>query len=188
MNKLIVTLVSVLLCACTSHQGAARYNPNDRYSGLSEEQRETLEHIRETWVVEGARPKAPAPVAADEFQDVHTGLIWKRCLIGYEWNGSACSGKPIASGWMAFVNLTNDAGKREGKLWRMPTVRELQTVSFPQLPYENPRIFVYGVWTSDRATGELLLRMNAVQVDKDQRIVRASDMGVPRVGWLVRSQ
>jgi Protein of unknown function (DUF1566) len=75
-------------------------------------------------------PPKPYGTAANG-STVVNGLEWLRCSVGQQWTGSTCTGaakaytfeetKTIASTF----NATGYGGKRD---WRMPTVRELQTL------------------------------------------------------------
>jgi hypothetical protein len=60
--------------------------------------------------------------------DPRTGLIWMRCAMGQTWTGSTCSGTASTYTWAAAVALTGAtsfAGKSD---WRLPNIRELQTI------------------------------------------------------------
>ncbi len=66
------------------------------------------------------------------WKDPQTGLIWMRCSIGQEWNGSTCIGTPIEFNWKdanAYFELFNEqvafGGKRD---WRLPSIDELSTL------------------------------------------------------------
>lgn len=89
-----------------------------------------------------AKEITPTPVATDEWQtidryqvkgglvkDTETGLMWMRCSLGQNWDGSTCKGEAIKYKW-------NDAMKQENTYhegyddWRMPTYEELKTLVF----------------------------------------------------------
>jgi hypothetical protein len=60
--------------------------------------------------------------------DPRTGLTWMRCALGQTWTGSSCSGTASTYTWTQAVALTgtlNIAGKSD---WRLPNVRELQSI------------------------------------------------------------
>lgn len=53
-----------------------------------------------------------------------TGLIWKRCSFGQNWDGETCQGNLPSRNWNLALNVAADAG--EG--WRLPNVKELMTI------------------------------------------------------------
>jgi len=57
-----------------------------------------------------------------------TGLMWKRCLEGQAWTGSACSGDTKHYKWLeaqAQARYTSFAGYND---WRVPTIDELSSI------------------------------------------------------------
>lgn len=57
--------------------------------------------------------------------DKATGLIWKRCSFGQQWNGVTCRGEASR----LFLNEVNDLiGAVDG--WRLPTTSELSTLVY----------------------------------------------------------
>jgi hypothetical protein len=65
-------------------------------------------------------------VSADGQQvtDSTSGLIWRRCAEGMNWNGSACAGKPLKYKFTG-AKAAARAAAAEGKAWRVPTREEL---------------------------------------------------------------
>ena len=63
-------------------------------------------------------------ISADgnEVSDIHTNLIWQRCVLGQAWNGSTCSG---SADQFDLSNVLN-AGDDE---WRLPNVKELSSLA-----------------------------------------------------------
>jgi Protein of unknown function (DUF1566) len=57
--------------------------------------------------------------------DLH-GLIWRRCLVGQNWNGARCTGTATRMDWLAALSL-------EGALsaWRVPNIKELASLINP---------------------------------------------------------
>ena len=63
-------------------------------------------------------------ISADgsEVSDIHTNLIWQRCVVGQVWDGSTCSG---SADQLDLSNVLN-AGDDE---WRLPNVKELSSLA-----------------------------------------------------------
>lgn len=56
-----------------------------------------------------------------------SGLIWDRCLKGTAWNGSTCAGSATSDTY-AVANTYCAASSVAGRVWRIPTIRELLTL------------------------------------------------------------
>jgi hypothetical protein len=52
-----------------------------------------------------------------------TGLEWRRCPAGMEWNGQTCSGSAKTMTWKAALQY---AGDKDG--WRLPNMNELRSI------------------------------------------------------------
>lgn len=80
--------------------------------------------------------------------DTSSNLMWTRCLVGANWDGLSCSGKPLLHGWQQgqnFAKSTHYAGFND---WRVPTLNELKTlvdkeVAAPKaaIPHINQAVF-----------------------------------------------
>ena len=73
--------------------------------------------------------------------DGPTQLMWLRCAAGQSWRGDACSGTATRHSWAAAQALAaelNRAGTLFYNDWRLPSLRELATVTERQC--SNPRI------------------------------------------------
>jgi hypothetical protein len=90
------------------------------------------------------KPTAPdsryrIPGEGHEVLDLRTRLVWQRCDVGQTWDGTACQGSA------AFMTLpeAQAAAARLGQDWRVPHIRELQTlVEFAcDGPSRNQRLF-----------------------------------------------
>jgi hypothetical protein len=60
-----------------------------------------------------------------EVVDTTTGLIWRRCAEGMEWNGSACKMKPLKFKLAAARERAAETAKTSNKAWRIPNKDEL---------------------------------------------------------------
>lgn len=116
--------------------------------------RTTVSLPRQPVVVPSINPPAGAFYLGDDtVTDPSTGLIWMRCAMGQSWTGSACSGTASSNTWDQAIALTGTvtfAGKND---WRLPNVRELETIvpwstaytsfktTFPNMPRS-------GFWSS----------------------------------------
>jgi Protein of unknown function (DUF1566) len=64
---------------------------------------------------------------ADEVKDNWTGLVWRRCSQGQQWNGKTCMGMPLVLNWADAMEQAHSA-QVDGKGWRVPNVKELFTL------------------------------------------------------------
>ncbi|MCI5167985.1 MAG: DUF1566 domain-containing protein [Candidatus Electrothrix sp. GM3_4] len=61
--------------------------------------------------------------------DTATGLMWKRCLEGYTYSGGVCSGTLKTVNWEGALSLvTTDIGFADHTDWRLPNIKELQSI------------------------------------------------------------
>jgi len=60
--------------------------------------------------------------------DSTTGLTWTRCSMGQTWDGSACAGTPAKYTWTQANALTGQVSFGGYSDWRLPNIRELQTI------------------------------------------------------------
>lgn len=64
--------------------------------------------------------------------DAATGLSWKRCSEGQDWDGKDCTGLAEVHGWgQALVlvdELNNNGGYAGHQDWRLPNINELTTL------------------------------------------------------------
>lgn len=61
-------------------------------------------------------------IVEGEVEDTKTGLIWKRCSLGAEWNGKdGCAGQVSYLGLDEAIAAATDG-------WRVPTGAELETI------------------------------------------------------------
>lgn len=69
--------------------------------------------------------------AGDEITDTQTGLIWRRCVEGQAWTGSTCGGFYATYSWNDALACAKSIATRTGMAWRLPNVKELQSLVNP---------------------------------------------------------
>lgn len=77
-----------------------------------------------------------------EVQDNQTGLIWRRCVEGMNWDGqqNTCDGRESTyTHEQAFQRATSEAN-RTGVVWRLPNIEEL--FSIVDVNHYNPCVDV----------------------------------------------
>jgi hypothetical protein len=77
-------------------------------------------------LVRGERPLSHFVISSDgeEVTDRATGLIWRRCMEGMNWDGATCTGTPKYFMW--YEALQYVASERVG--WRLPNVKEMASL------------------------------------------------------------
>lgn len=60
-----------------------------------------------------------------EVLDKHTGLIWQRCSLGQNWNGSTCIGEASRHTWTEALAKARAVGNG----YRLPNIRELKSLT-----------------------------------------------------------
>lgn len=86
-------------------------------------------------------PTGRFDASGETVADTKTTLVWMRCAIGQQWNGSACAGEPQAMDWSeaaAMVERLNREGYAGRKDWRLPMLPELASIVERQC--FNPRM------------------------------------------------
>ncbi|MBK6999481.1 MAG: DUF1566 domain-containing protein [Rhodoferax sp.] len=68
------------------------------------------------------------PNADGTVTDASTGLTWMRCAMGQTWDGSTCAGTVSTYTFAQANALTNTVTFAGQSDWRMPNIRELQTI------------------------------------------------------------
>jgi hypothetical protein len=63
--------------------------------------------------------------------DCWTSLVWKRCVVGQWWNGSACAGTPAALIWKDALAQARTIVDRTGLPWRLPNAKEIESIVVP---------------------------------------------------------
>lgn len=88
-------------------------------------------------------------------KDIKTGLMWMRCSLGQEWNGSTCQGEATEYTWIKVANRMFDyAGYKE---WRLPTREELKTLVYCSSGEFTDLGDCYGKYTTPTVKTEVFL-------------------------------
>jgi hypothetical protein len=66
-------------------------------------------------------------VPSGGLKDPLTGLVWRRCTEGTQWDGVDCVGMPMLVDWAGALALAANAGSN----WRLPSMAELSTLLRP---------------------------------------------------------
>lgn len=94
----------------------------------------------------GAEAKYFTPVAPGVVKDKRTGLQWMRCSLWQDWSEKAqtCKGSVNIYTWQDALELVkkfNALGGYAGSTnWRLPTVRELQSLRYCSTRFESKTI------------------------------------------------
>lgn len=60
--------------------------------------------------------------------DARSGLMWKRCAEGQDWDGSTCTGTESTHAWAAALQLAQDSTYAGYSDWRLPDLKELRSL------------------------------------------------------------
>ena len=60
--------------------------------------------------------------------DTTTGLMWMRCSLGQEWNGTTCTGKAVALPWANALSAAEKFEFAGYTDWRLPNKNELESI------------------------------------------------------------
>jgi len=76
-----------------------------------------------------------------------TGLMWKRCSEGTLWNGTSCTGAATQYSWFDALRHVGDVNRFGGYAghadWRMPDVKELNSIMEEQCNYPAANLEVF---------------------------------------------
>lgn len=92
-------------------------------------------------------PQAPpgwTPLAdGHAVRDERTGLVWARCVVGMEWNGRTCTGRPRLMTRGEAVAHAGERALADALGWRLPRVVELQRLvdKSQRQPGPPPQVF-----------------------------------------------
>ena len=72
----------------------------------------------------GLRPSADGQVVTD----LASGLQWRRCVEGQQFDGVRCSGTVLRLGWQAALERARSQAAQTGEGWRLPNAKELASL------------------------------------------------------------
>lgn len=82
-----------------------------------------------------------------------TGLMWKRCAEGQLWSGVTCTGLPARYTWQGglqqAVALNNSGGFASFTDWRLPNIKELNSIVEEQCAYPAVNSMIFPSTQSD---------------------------------------
>ncbi|WP_158529625.1 DUF1566 domain-containing protein [Parvibium lacunae] len=64
-----------------------------------------------------------------EVKDTVSGLIWRRCVEGLQWDGKQCAGEAIKVGLNEAQELAKKAATATKRAWRLPTHAEMHSLA-----------------------------------------------------------
>lgn len=83
-----------------------------------------------------------------------TGLTWMRCSLGQSWDGKSCIGKAGKYVWqkalLAAPDLNAAGGYASGADWRLPNIKELDSIAETQCLQPSINIEVFPATPPDR--------------------------------------
>ena len=97
--------------------------------------------IRANAQTEQAQATCPAgiPVTAEdarfvvresgEIQHIESNLIFMRCSLGQQWDGSSCVGEPTAYNWQQALSISIQTNFNSSANWRLPNIKELNVIT-----------------------------------------------------------
>lgn len=60
--------------------------------------------------------------------DNQTGLMWLRCSLGQNWNGSTCNGSSRNYDWEEALDAAENASDASYSDWYLPNIKELESI------------------------------------------------------------
>lgn len=130
-------------------------------------------------------------VDGNEVTDQKTGLIWRRCIEGLSWDGTACTGTASIFSQEAALQHAAAEATNTGVAWRLPNIKELysivsmdvitpaiETAAFPATPASwfrtsTPYVSIAGyAWSINFSNGMASLYSNATNINV--RLVRSA--------------
>ena len=105
----------------------------------------------------------PCQISTDDYElldeglvrHVPTGLIWKRCREGQQWENETCTGKPDFVAWdaaLGYPGAVNSSGGYAGVTdWRLPNIKEALSIAVEgcSSPAFNDAVFLTSEYTED---------------------------------------
>ena len=68
-------------------------------------------------------------VGTAQVKHQRTGLVWARCALGQEWDGTACLGDAQQLTWQQALIAAHGAQVDQTQGWRLPNLKELSSLT-----------------------------------------------------------
>lgn len=112
-------------------------------------------HICKTESIRAATPTADFTDNRDgTVTHKRTGLVWMRCSLGQSWDGKSCAGKAKKYVWKKALQAAPEFNAAGGYAshadWRLPNIKELDSIAETQCLEPSINIEVFPSTPSDR--------------------------------------
>jgi hypothetical protein len=67
--------------------------------------------------------------AIGEILHIDSNLIFMRCSLGQQWDGTTCAGEPTAYNWQQALSISIQTDFNNSKNWRLPNIKELNVIA-----------------------------------------------------------
>lgn len=68
-------------------------------------------------------------LANAEVLHIQSNLIFMRCSLGQQWDGTSCIGEPTAYNWQQALLISVEADFNNSTNWRLPNIKELNVIA-----------------------------------------------------------
>ena len=68
-------------------------------------------------------------LASGEILHIQSNVVFMRCSIGQQWNGTTCVGEPTAYSWQQALLVSVESDFNNSTNWRLPNIKELNVIT-----------------------------------------------------------
>jgi hypothetical protein len=68
-------------------------------------------------------------IANGEVLHIQSNLVFMRCSIGQQWDGTSCIGEPTAYNWQQALLISVETDFNNSTNWRLPNIKELNVIA-----------------------------------------------------------